>query len=125
MKVVVVGAGIVGHAVAYELASRGAEVRVVDPRGSGQGATRASAGVLAPYIEGHAAALLRLGLCSLDHYDSFVARVSRDAQSAIEYRRSGTLQIARNDLSPGGRTRPRTLAAGRTRTGSSPDTVRL
>ena len=50
--IVVVGAGIVGCAVAYELARRGASVQVVDGRRPvGMGATQASAGVLAPYIE--------------------------------------------------------------------------
>jgi glycine oxidase len=97
VKVTIVGAGIIGYAVAYELASRGAEVRLVDPRGLGQGATRASGGILAPHIEGHAPDLLRLGLCSLDHYDRFIGRVAADAQTAIEYRRSGTLQVARTD----------------------------
>ncbi|MBI4886156.1 MAG: glycine oxidase ThiO [Acidobacteria bacterium] len=97
MHVVVVGAGIVGYAVAYELASRGAEVTVVDGRGKGQGATRASAGVLAPHIEGHVEALLRLGVSSLDRYDGFVERVAADARRPIEYRRLGTLQVARND----------------------------
>ena len=97
MKVTIVGAGIVGAAVAYELASRGAQVRLIDVRGSGQGATLASAGILAPYIEGHSADLLRLGLCSLDRYDSFITRVATDAQRAIEYRRLGTLQVARTD----------------------------
>ena len=98
MKVTIVGAGIVGSAIAYELAARGAQVRLIDAAGGGQGATRASAGVLAPLIEGHSAALLRLGLCSLDQYDSFIARVTADAQRPIEYRRSGTLQVARTDV---------------------------
>ena len=97
MKVTIVGAGIIGAAIAYELAARGAQVRLVDARGSGQGATRASAGVLAPYIEGHSADLLRLGVCSLDRYDSFIARVAADAQRPVEYRRPGTLQVARSD----------------------------
>lgn len=97
MKITIVGAGIVGYAVAYELAARGAQVRLIDPRGSGQGATRASAGILAPYVEGHSADLLRLGLCSLDRYDSFIARVAADAQRPIEYRRCGSLQVARSD----------------------------
>ena len=97
MKVAIVGAGIVGCAIAYEFATRGAEVRLIDPRGSGQGATRASAGVLAPYIEGHSADLLRLGVCSLDRYDGFVARVAADAQRPVEYRRLGTLQVASRD----------------------------
>ena len=97
MKVTIVGAGVVGYAIAYELSTRGAEVRLIDPRGSGQGATRASAGVLAPYIEGHSAGLLRLGVCSLDRYDGFVARVAADARRPVEYRRLGTLQVASSD----------------------------
>ena len=94
MNVVVVGAGIVGCAVARELAVRGARVRLFDPRGPGDGATRASAGVLAPYIEGHIEPLRRLGLCSLEHYDRFVERVAADAGTPVEYQRSGTLQVA-------------------------------
>ena len=65
VKVTVVGAGVIGCAVAYELARRGARVHVVDPRTPGQGATRASAGILAPYIEGHVPSLLKLGVRSL------------------------------------------------------------
>ena len=34
------GAGVVGCAIAHELASRGARVRLVDPRGAGLGATQ-------------------------------------------------------------------------------------
>ncbi|MBI3046749.1 MAG: glycine oxidase ThiO [Acidobacteria bacterium] len=97
MHVIIVGAGVVGCAVAYELASGGATVRVIDARGSGQGATRASAGMLAPYIEGHSTALLQLGVRSLAEYDRFVSRVAADAQRSIEYRRTGTLQVARTD----------------------------
>jgi glycine oxidase len=43
--VIVVGAGIIGCAVAYELARRGASVQVVDQRSTGMGATQASAGI--------------------------------------------------------------------------------
>ena len=52
--IIVVGAGIIGCAVAYELARRGASVRIVDDRPVGMGATQASAGILAPYIEADA-----------------------------------------------------------------------
>jgi glycine oxidase len=97
VNITVAGAGIIGCAAAYELASRGARVRVVDPRRPGQGATRASAGVLAPYIEGHSDALLKLGACSLGHYDDFIARVAADAGRPIEYQRIGTLQVACDD----------------------------
>jgi glycine oxidase len=98
VNVIVVGAGVVGCAIAYELASRGAQVRLVDPRGTGQGATRASAGILAPTIEGHVPALLKLGARSISLYDEFVSRVTRGARLPVEYERSGTLQLS---LDPG------------------------
>jgi glycine oxidase len=97
VRVTIIGAGVVGAAIAYELAARGAQVRLIDVRGSGQGATRASAGILAPCIEGRSAELLQLGLSGLDHYDSFIARVAADARRPVEYRRLGTLQVARTD----------------------------
>ena len=91
-----IGAGIVGLSVAYELAARGARVRVVDPRGTGQGATRASAGMLAPYIEGHVNALLQLGLRSLALYPGFVARIEADSGERVELEQDGTLHVALN-----------------------------
>ena len=98
MNVTVAGAGVVGYAVAYELASRGASVRIVDPRGAGLGATHASAGILAPYIEGHAGPFLTLAVSGLACYDGFLERVRSDSGLSIEYRRSGTLQVARGDV---------------------------
>jgi len=93
--IVVVGAGIIGCAVAYELARRGVSVEVVDDRPPGMGATQASAGVLAPYIEANeGGALLELTARSLDLYDDFVARVSADSGAGVLYRRSGTLDVA-------------------------------
>ena len=97
MKATVVGAGVIGCAVAYELARRGARVHVVDPRTPGQGATRASAGILAPYIEGHLPSLLKLGVRSLALYDDFIQRVIADAGFEVEYVRCGTLQVALAD----------------------------
>ena len=52
-SVIVVGAGIIGCAVARELAVRGAACTVIDDRPIGGGATQASAGMLAPYVEAH------------------------------------------------------------------------
>ncbi len=96
--VVVVGAGIVGCAVAYELARRGASVVVIDMRAAGMGATQASAGVLAPYIEAtEGSALLDLTVRSLALFDDFVASASADSGIAIPYRRTGTLDVALDD----------------------------
>ncbi len=94
MKITVVGAGIVGCAIAHELASRGVRVHLVDSRGVGRGATRASAGILAPHIEGHIPELRDLAARSLAMYDEFVRRVEHDSRRTVEYRRTGTLQVA-------------------------------
>jgi glycine oxidase len=93
--VVVVGAGIIGCSVAWELSRRGARTIVLDARTAGAGATQASAGVLAPYIEAPAeGALQALTVRSLAMYDEFIAGVERDAGTAIEYRRCGTIEVA-------------------------------
>jgi glycine oxidase len=93
--IVVVGAGVIGCAIAYELSRRGAAVRVLDDRAPGMGATQASAGVLAPYIEADAGSpLLALTARSLDLFDEFVAGVQEVSGLAIAYRRTGTLDVA-------------------------------
>ncbi|MEZ5285054.1 MAG: FAD-dependent oxidoreductase [Vicinamibacterales bacterium] len=51
-SVIVIGAGVIGATVARELAGAGARVRLLDARTPGDGATRASAGVLAPTSKG-------------------------------------------------------------------------
>jgi glycine oxidase len=49
--VVVIGAGLIGLAIAYELAKRGAEVRVLEAREPAGAASWAGAGMLAPFTE--------------------------------------------------------------------------
>jgi glycine oxidase len=93
--VIVIGGGIIGCAVGYEIARRGSRVRIFDGRVVAAGATQASAGILAPYIEGHERGpLFRMGLRSLAMYDGFVRSVVADAQAPIDYRRTGSLEIA-------------------------------
>lgn len=94
-EVAVIGAGVIGSACAFELASAGAQVTVFDARRVGQGASQASAGVLAPYIEGHEEGPLRsLGRRSLEMYDAFVQRLMDAAGQVVQYSRGGTLEIA-------------------------------
>lgn len=93
--VLVIGAGIVGCTVAHQLARSGAKVQVIETRQPGQGATRASAGILAPYIEGHESSGLRaLGRRSLDLFDDFMARLRADSGHDVTYRRNGTFELA-------------------------------
>ncbi len=98
---VVVGAGVIGCAVAYELARRGADVLVLDPRGIGQGATQASAGMLTPYHEAQEGGpLLALAVRSLGLYDQFVADVRIDSAQHVPYVRDGSLEVATAGESP-------------------------
>jgi glycine oxidase len=96
--IIVVGSGVIGCAVAYELARRGATVELVAARPTAMGATQASAGVLAPYIEApEVNTLLDLTVRSLDLFDAFMARVASDSGMAVPYRRTGTLDVAIDD----------------------------
>jgi glycine oxidase len=74
--VIVVGAGLIGLAIAFELADRGASVRVFDRGEPGRGASWAGAGMLAPYTERITdQAFLALCTASLAEYPAFVQRV--------------------------------------------------
>ena len=97
---IVVGAGIVGCAVARQLSRRGLRTLVLDARTVGAGATQASAGVLAPYIEAPGeGALQALTVRSLALYDDFIEAVERETGTSVEYRRCGTLEAAGDDSS--------------------------
>jgi glycine oxidase len=81
-----------------------------EARTVGAGATKASAGILAPYIEGHdRGVLFDLALRSLDMYDTFVREVSEESGLTVEYRRCGTLEVAADST---GATRLRQMAEG-------------
>jgi glycine oxidase len=91
---IILGAGVIGCATAFELADAGARVSVFDVRNIGQGASQASAGMLAPYIEGHQAPPLRaLGRRSLDMYDAFVERLTTVSGRSVQYARCGTVEV--------------------------------
>lgn len=97
---IVVGGGIIGCAIARELARRGARTVVLEARTAGAGATQASAGVLAPFIEAPGEGPLHaLTVRSLAMYDEFIAGVSHDAQRSVEFRRCGTLEVAADTAS--------------------------
>src|SRR5579864_2151570 len=79
--VAVIGAGVIGLSVAFELASRGAQVRVYDTGEPAKAASWAAAGMLAPFSETIGDDALQQ-LCdeSLRLYPSFadtIAKISR------------------------------------------------
>ncbi len=97
---IVVGAGIIGCAVARQLSRRGMRTVVLEARTVGAGATQASAGVLAPYIEAPGeGALQALTVRSLAMYDDFIGAVQTETGMDVEYRRCGTLEVADDEIS--------------------------
>jgi glycine oxidase len=105
VDVLVIGGGIIGVATAGELARRGARVTLVEARELGRGATKASAGMLAPFTEAEPGTVLS-ELCAegLAVYDEAVARVRREIASVpghrdFEYARTGTLEVALDEAS--------------------------
>ena len=98
MHVIVIGAGIIGAAIAERLAAGGATITILEKRAPGRGASQASAGILAPYTEAHQSSpLLALGVRSLSLYDEFIARVVERGGRAVEYVRTGTFEVAFSD----------------------------
>ena len=94
--VVIVGGGIVGCAIAYELARRGVPCLLLDSRRLGMAATNAAAGILAPLAEFQRPdALVRLGLEGLRRYPAWAARLREDVPDIdVELELTGVLRVA-------------------------------
>ena len=94
--VVVVGAGIVGLAVAWRASAQGLRVVVVDRGDPGRGASHVAAGMLAPVSEADLAdeTLLELCLESAGLWPAFALELEHLTGVATRYRACGTLLVA-------------------------------
>ncbi|GAC1659524.1 MAG: glycine oxidase ThiO [Vulcanimicrobiaceae bacterium] len=91
----IVGGGIIGLSIAYELALRGASVRVFERGEPGRGASWAGAGMLAPFTEpGEDEELREMLLASLDRYPNFAAALAADSGIDAHLRLDGILDAA-------------------------------
>lgn len=91
---VVVGAGIVGCSVAYELAKRGRRVIVVERGEIGREASWAAGGVLTPvHLADYPTPLAELCVRAQEMYPAFVEELGVD----VELRRTGMLVLVRDD----------------------------
>jgi glycine oxidase len=94
-QVVVVGGGLIGLAVARELAGRGARVTVLERGEPGAAASWAAGGMLSPRAEAlRPGPFLELGLASLDRYPEFIDRVVRESGVPVEFAGGGKLLLA-------------------------------
>jgi len=96
--VAVVGAGLIGCGVAYELAKRGVAVTVFDRAEPARAASWAGAGMLAPFSEEMPdGAMLALCRESLRIYPAFVDELRERTGVDARFRRDGTLHVALDD----------------------------
>lgn len=94
-EVVVLGGGIIGLSVAWELARRGAQVTLLERDAPAQAASWAAAGMLAPLTERIADEPLRaLALESLRLYPDFAADLFDASGIDIHLRLHGILEVA-------------------------------
>jgi glycine oxidase len=86
--VIVLGGGLMGLAIAHQLARRGEAVLVLSRRRS-EAAGFVAAGMLAPHAEGLSGPLLELGQRSLERIPAWVAQIEADAGLACGLRPCG------------------------------------
>jgi glycine oxidase len=96
-EVVIVGAGIMGSAIARELARAGRDVHVLEKSIPGAEASSVAAGILAPHVEHAEGPLHALGRASRDAYET-LARTLRDETGIdVGFARSGVVQVVSED----------------------------
>jgi glycine oxidase len=94
--IVVIGAGVIGLAVAWRLAQRGAAVTVLDQGAAGMGASHAAAGMLAICAEAEPGEerLVALGRASQALWPPFAREVEAASGLAVDLRGEGTVVVA-------------------------------
>ncbi len=91
--VAVAGAGLIGAAIAWELAQSGLSVGIFDAAEPGREASWASAGILSPAPENPGAIpVVPLGKASLALYPDFVSAIEEITGQSVGYRPKGTVE---------------------------------
>jgi glycine oxidase len=91
--ILVVGGGIIGTSIAYEMSQRNLRVAVIDRQDFMREASWAAAGMLSPAPDCPAdIALVPLGRASLSLYPQFVASIEEGSSLRTGYRAEGTIE---------------------------------
>lgn len=94
----IIGGGIIGLGVAYELAVRGVSVTLIEQGEWGGQASSAAAGMLAPLKEfASPGPLLDMGMESLRLYPEWVRRIEEESGLHVDLEQSGLLTVACTD----------------------------
>ena len=94
-KIFIIGGGVIGLGIGWQLAKAGAAVTIHDRGQAGRGASWAAAGMLGPIAEAHSdeLTLLKLSNQSLARYPEWVEELETETGMSIGYRAEGTLII--------------------------------
>jgi glycine oxidase len=94
--VIIVGGGLIGGSIAFELASEKLRIVVLDRQEPGREASWAAAGMLAPGPDSpESSALVPLGKESLRLYPEFVAAIESASSKSTGFTRNGTFEVFR------------------------------
>lgn len=92
-KVIIIGAGIVGAATAYELAKRGVSVTIIDAQKDGR-ATAAAAGIICPWLsERRNKPWYTLATSGAAYYDTLIDQLREDGQTETGFKRVGAIRL--------------------------------
>ena len=92
-EVIVVGGGLIGLAIAVELAERQVSVTLISERRHGE-ASPAAAGMLAPSVERASGPAHDFGIAARDRYPSYVGFLADRTGVRVPLNRLGILQVA-------------------------------
>ncbi len=99
MRVLVIGAGVMGCATALSLASRGAEVIVLERSVPGAEASSAAAGILGAQVEAHAPGTeFDTLLSARDGYARWADALREFTGIDVGYKRCGVLKVAMHEV---------------------------
>jgi glycine oxidase len=94
--VIIVGGGLIGGSIAFELSAEKLRVAVLDRQDPGREASWAAAGMLAPGPDSSdSPALVPLGKESLRLYPDFIAAIESASGKSVDFTRAGTFEVFR------------------------------
>ncbi|MCC6864693.1 MAG: glycine oxidase ThiO [Ignavibacteria bacterium] len=93
MNIAIIGGGIIGLSVGWQLAKKGLKVAIYERSKAGQGASHAAAGMLAPQAEMGFEDIEMFNLCrkSLEMYPKFVDELYSDTGIKVEVEKTGCI----------------------------------